>query len=126
MDETAPPFAACPPAPRNTAITQLEVGAQKVVAVVRLADAPALAGARSGARRERIRAAAIGVVAQGTPDALAQPLLQHALQAVPHAHTYRRSREIEIGSEGAVCGSLRNIRTGTVKTSRGQARQSPT
>ena len=44
-----------PMAPRNAALTQLEVGAQKMTAVVRLADAPVLVGARLGARRERAR-----------------------------------------------------------------------
>jgi len=70
------------PAPRNAGLAQLEVRAQKEVAAVRLVDAPELVGARLGARRERVRIPAVGVVAQGTYDARAQPLLQHATQTV--------------------------------------------
>jgi len=58
------------PAPRNAGLAQLEVRAQKEVAVVRLVDAPELVGSRLGARHERVRIAAVGVVAQGTHDAV--------------------------------------------------------
>jgi len=76
-------------------------------------------------RRERVWIAAVEVVAEGAHDARAQPLLQHATQAAPHALTYGRSTESEIESKGNfVCGSLRINRTGTGATSRGQARQS--
>ena len=51
----------------------------------RLVYALELVGARLGARRERVRIAAVGVVAQGTHDARAQPLLQHATQTVNEA-----------------------------------------
>ena len=73
------------PAPRNAGLAQLEVRAQKEVAAVRLVDAPELAGARLGARRERAPIAAVGVVAQGTRHARAQPLLQHLLFYRQHA-----------------------------------------
>ena len=113
-------------APRNTALTQLEVEAQKMAAVECLVGAPALAGARLGARRERVRVVAAGVVIQGTHDARAQPLLHHAPQAVPHALTCERSRGSEIGSLRAVYGSLRNNRTWTMATNVARRAKVPT